>query len=93
MCGRYTQTIDPGKLALRFGLDPPRSNIVSRYNIAPTQDAPVVANDDPKRLRLMRWGLTPAWAKAVAIGNRMINARAELVNSPKNDSPACIAPA
>ena len=30
-------------------------------------------------LELMRWGLVPFWAKDLAIGNRMINARAETV--------------
>jgi putative SOS response-associated peptidase YedK len=28
---------------------------------------------------LLRWGLVPSWAKDTAIGNRMINARAETV--------------
>lgn len=30
-----------------------------------------------RRLRLLKWGLVPAWAKDPAIGNRMINARAD----------------
>lgn len=80
MCGRYTQTSDPAKLAQRFRLEPPGPGLSRRYNIAPTQDAPVVANDDPKHLRMMRWGLIPAWAKDAAIGNKMINARAETVS-------------
>lgn len=88
MCGRYTQTSDPAKLAQRFHLEPPGPELSRRYNIAPTQDAPVVANDDPKRLRLMRWGLIPAWAKDAAIGNRMINARAEtLAEKPSFKKP------
>lgn len=80
MCGRYSQTADPEKLAQRFRLEPPGPGTSRRYNIAPTQDAPVVANDAPKRLRLMRWGLIPAWAKDAVIGNRMINARAETIS-------------
>lgn len=31
------------------------------------------------RLRAMRWGLVPSWAKDVKVGNRMINARVETV--------------
>ena len=31
------------------------------------------------RLRAMRWGLVPSWAKDVTVGNRMINARVETV--------------
>lgn len=77
MCGRYSQTTDPAKLAKRFGLTSPGSDVVCRYNIAPTQDAPVIAIDGSKRFISMRWGLIPSWAKDAAIGNRMINARAE----------------
>lgn len=88
MCGRYTQTSDPAKLTQRFHLGPSETEIARRYNIAPTHDAPVVANDDPTKLRLMRWGLIPAWSKDVAIGNRMINARAEtLAEKPSFRKP------
>jgi len=49
-----------------------------RYNIAPTQQAPVIANlDGANRVELFQWGLVPSWAKDISIGNRMINARAE----------------
>jgi putative SOS response-associated peptidase YedK len=33
----------------------------------------------PARLRAMRWGLVPSWAKDPKVGNRMINARVETV--------------
>ena len=49
-----------------------------RYNVAPTQPIEVVVQrDDGRFLELHRWGLVPAWAKSLAVGNRMINARAE----------------
>ena len=66
-----------------FGLTP-------RYNIAPTQQAPVIVQADGKRtLELFRWGLIPWWAKDPAIGNRMINARAEtLAEKPANNKAA-----
>lgn len=51
-----------------------------RYNIAPTQDLMVIVERDGMReAAAMRWGLVPFWAKDVAIGQRMINARAETV--------------
>jgi len=51
----------------------------ARYNIAPMQDVPIIRRG-PTGLRELvevRWGLVPRWAKDPAIGNRMINARAE----------------
>ncbi|KYH45893.1 SOS response-associated peptidase [Branchiibius sp. NY16-3462-2] len=52
------------------------------YNMAPTKEAPVVltrnVDDAPVRqLRMLTWGLVPAWAKDTKTAYRMINARAE----------------
>ncbi len=55
--------------------------IAVRYNIAPTQFVAAIRNDESesRELVMLRWGLVPFWAKDPAIGNRMINARAETV--------------
>jgi putative SOS response-associated peptidase YedK len=50
-----------------------------RYNIAPSQDVAVIANNGQNKIEFFRWGLIPFWAKEAKIGNRMINARAETV--------------
>lgn len=78
MCGRYELHTHPAALALAFGLDFPPA-IRPRYNIAPTQDIPVIrlAQSGARELAQMRWGLVPRWAKDPSIGARMINARAE----------------
>lgn len=81
MCGRYTQTQSAQAIAATFDLDevPP---LPPRYNIAPTQLVSTVLQTQHQRdrqLRVLRWGLVPSWAKDPAIGNRMINARAETV--------------
>jgi putative SOS response-associated peptidase YedK len=39
----------------------------------------VIEDEKGNRGGLLRWGLIPSWAKDAAIGNRMINARAETV--------------
>jgi putative SOS response-associated peptidase YedK len=53
---------------------------VPRYNIAPTQMAPVVRDRDGRReLAMLRWGLIPYWAKDTKIAYKTINARAETV--------------
>jgi putative SOS response-associated peptidase YedK len=82
MCGRFSLRARNAEiLAEYFGIvDVPL--LKPRYNIAPSQPVPVVRlkpdESKPKReMVLMRWGLIPSWAKDAAIGNRMINARAE----------------
>jgi putative SOS response-associated peptidase YedK len=81
MCGRYTLT-SPGEVVAEvFELvDVPP--ILPRYNLAPTQEAAVVrvvAPGAPRTLDPLRWGLIPYWAQDPAIGNHMINARADSV--------------
>jgi putative SOS response-associated peptidase YedK len=56
---------------------PPRS---LRYNIAPSQPIAAVRAvpaGSGRELALLRWGLIPSWSKDPAIGNQLINARAE----------------
>jgi putative SOS response-associated peptidase YedK len=85
MCGRYTQVRPWSELVeiyrLAESLSP--SNFPARYNIAPTQDVPIVRpiDGDERELILARWGLIPFWAKDIKIGYRTINARAETVDS------------
>ena len=99
MCGRYSLTTPAEHLVEVFDVPPVTFDYRPRYNIAPTQDVPVVASDRRgKRLGLLRWGLVPAWADDPAIGSRMINARAEtLLDKPSFREAAvsrrCLVPA
>src|SRR5512139_613176 len=83
MCGRFTLTVSPEQLRAALpGFFIPEG-IPPRYNIAPSQPVAVVPNDGKKQLDFFVWGLIPSWAKDPAIGNRMINARAEtLIEKP-----------
>lgn len=79
MCGRFTLTIDPAQLQAIFQAQSP-SDLTPRFNVAPSQAVAVIANRaEPRAIELFRWGLIPAWADDVKIGNRLINARAETV--------------
>jgi putative SOS response-associated peptidase YedK len=82
MCSRYFLDADGNVIAYAFRV-PPNERIARRYNIAPTQDAPVVRLSDAgaREAAMLRWGLVPAWAKAIGVGNRMINARAEAIET------------
>jgi len=80
MCGRYTVS-NPGEILPELLGNDEAPEMAARYNVAPTQDAPVVVagEDGSRRVVAMRWGLVPYWAKDPEIGNRMINARSETV--------------
>lgn len=78
MCGRFAFYSPREAVLAVFGVDLP-FEIVPHYNVAPTQSvAAIRAGDDgkPEGVQL-RWGLVPFWARDQAIGNRLINARAE----------------
>jgi putative SOS response-associated peptidase YedK len=87
MCGRYTLTRQQDMVDdLEASLDPaaPQSEWwKARFNVAPTQPAPVVTLRDGARLvEMMRWGLVPFWAGRD--GKRaplMINARVESIDA------------
>jgi len=77
MCGRFLLAVEPAELQYAFpGFSFPQ-NLRPRYNVAPTQPALVIANDQLSRADFFLWGLIPSWAKDSTIGSRLINARAE----------------
>lgn len=79
MCGRYSLTTPVEALRDLFRFEGPGLNLVPRWNIAPTQEAPVIrlGQDGRRELRLLRWGLVPFWSKDASGGAHMINARSE----------------
>ncbi|OBH01107.1 hypothetical protein A5696_14270 [Mycobacterium sp. E2699] len=99
MCGRFAVTTDPAKLAEKIkAIDEATGTAPNagepNFNVAPTTTIATVVtrhtepDDDPtRRVRLMRWGLIPPWAKADADGAPegkgplLINARADKVTS------------
>jgi putative SOS response-associated peptidase YedK len=81
MCGRYMLTTPVDALRQLF-LFTERPNLAPRYNIAPTQEVPIVRRTRDgagRELIMVRWGLVPYWADDPKIGNRLINARRESV--------------
>jgi putative SOS response-associated peptidase YedK len=82
MCGRYELSSHPAAIALAFGLPHP-PDIHPRYNMAPTQQVPIVRENarGERELVQVRWGLVPRFARDPSIGARMINARAETITT------------
>ena len=77
MCGRYSISEAPDVLKLEFQFNT-FLNIEPRYNIAPSQLAPVVVEEQSRRkLLMLRWGLPPKGKPGEPQLNSLINARAE----------------
>jgi putative SOS response-associated peptidase YedK len=89
MCGRYALTRPNDELGGLYGAHVVTEDRGPSWNVAPTQDVRVVLDRAPKgepqaaerQLRTVRWGLVPTWAKDVKIGSKLINARAETLES------------
>ncbi len=80
MCGRFAFYSPTEATAALFGADASIA-VEPRFNIAPGQYIAAIRESEQggRELAMFRWGLVPFWAKDPAIGNRMINARAETV--------------
>ncbi len=78
MCGRYAFSTPPADVIAHFGLAE-CADFPPRYNIPPGGDIPVIRQspDGRRVLHLLHWGLVPHWAKDMAIGAKLNNARAE----------------
>ena len=99
MCGRFAVTTDPALLAEKIqAIDEATSAQKDaggpNYNVAPTTTISTVVkrhtepeDESTRRVRAMRWGLVPPWAKTGedgapdSKGPLLINARAEKVTS------------
>ena len=81
MCGRYSLTSPEEAMRQLFDMQT-EVWMQPRYNIAPSQIAPVIRlkdNDTEFTLDSMTWGLIPNWRKTPPRGNGQINARSETV--------------
>jgi putative SOS response-associated peptidase YedK len=98
MCGRAKLESDVSEIKIAFRIPPdyPTPNFPPSWNVAPTDNLPIVRYDPKARpsgdhspegraghrtLDLMRWGLVPYWAKDIKIGFSTINAMAETVDT------------
>jgi len=103
MCGRFAVTTDPALLAEKIqAIDESTAGAAAttkdtpgpNYNVAPTTTISTVVkrhaepdDESTRRVRLMRWGLVPPWAKTADDGGPdtkgplLINARSEKVTA------------
>jgi putative SOS response-associated peptidase YedK len=80
MCGRFTLSSSPAKIAEIFHAAGVPELLPKRYNIAPTQGiAAVRQGESGREFAWLRWGLIAPWAKDLKI--TPINAQAETAAS------------
>ena len=82
MCGRFVGYRRKEELMDLFPIDHCEVEVTASYNIAPSQEIlAIVRQDGHNHLRQFHWGLVPFWAQDTSRGARMINARAESVDT------------
>lgn len=77
MCGRYS-FFETEQLYERFNVPKEDEQLKDRYNVAPGSEMPVITGGEERHVEVLRWGITPKWAKEKG-GRGLINARAETV--------------
>ncbi|CAN5617560.1 SOS response-associated peptidase [soil metagenome] len=88
MCGRFVVAGAAADLVALFDVDLPADQLPGpSWNIAPTDQVPIILDSIPKgddagdppvrRLESARWGLVPSWAKDIKVGVTAFNARIE----------------
>ena len=82
MCGRFAQPRSSDELARIFAARRVTELEGDRFNVAPTDEvAAVVERHGERQLDTFRWGLVPYYAETSHEAARLINARAETVES------------
>jgi len=80
MCGRFVGFRSLEQLKSFFPIDRAACEVTENFNVAPAQEILVIVKRNKENwLDMYHWGLVPFWADDTAIGNRLINARAETV--------------
>jgi putative SOS response-associated peptidase YedK len=89
MCGRYSVSVKAHEAASELAATVAVDALPERYNLAPTDDAPIVVERGSgeaieRRIGLARFGLVPSGSEGPkAVGAKYINLRAEGVASQK----------
>jgi len=77
MCGRFSFTAPKEKIQEQFNKIDTGNNLRINFNIAPTQHAYVITDNNPRQLQSFSWGLIPYWSKDGKKTGKLINARTE----------------
>lgn len=82
MCGAYGLSVrNIQNFIDRFDIVNFLDNFKPRWNIRPGQSNPIIVNQGDKEIELMVWGLLPHFATYEQYKYKMINAKAETVDT------------
>ncbi len=99
MCGRFAIAMTLEEAEREFGIQKIYETFNPSYNVAPTQNIPIIWNEEGKvALDMYKWGLLPHWSKEEKTAYKMINTRVEtLANKdtfdPELELGRCLIPA
>jgi putative SOS response-associated peptidase YedK len=99
MCGRFSQSERPDRLAALFGAEADVDLPPGKHNMAPTDPIRIVVDEDcRRRLTSAEWGFRPFWRDRAKHEPGWINAKAETAAESRAFGPAlrqrrCVIPA
>ncbi len=99
MCGRYGFGYNKvNEIYERWEIEDRDLDYASRFNIAPSQDAPVIVRHSPNHLMVVQWGFMPKWMEGKKGARALINARSDGLKTSKTflkplQFSRCIVPA
>lgn len=93
LCGRFQMSMDFALLLERYGIKVPEIVINPKAEVFPSGDVPVVLNQGEKKMKILKWGFSPSFAKRL-----IINARSETIDIKPTfksafNSRRCLVPA
>lgn len=83
MCGRFALSIPFNELAKLYKVKN-KVELKPNYNITPQSNIAVILHSCTrvdKEIHLLKWGLIPHWSKDASMGYKLINARADTIDS------------
>ncbi|MCC5917568.1 MAG: SOS response-associated peptidase [Cryomorphaceae bacterium] len=82
MCFHSQILKSAASLQTRFDADFPEANLFQPaiFNAFQYPSTPVIANNDPRKIKRFQWGLIPHWAKDDGIKKYTLNAREETIH-------------
>lgn len=87
MCERYVINQTAEQLLARLKAQQAEEDIHPRFNAAPGQYLPLITEESPQEIQMMKWGLVPNWATNPAMGATQSNIKLEVITKKPEFHP------